>query len=615
MEPNAPTVPLMQCPIAGFQFHGGGDCWARMQPGDALELRREPGNRHDARAISVEWNRVMLGYVPKEANYALSQVLDRGGRVAARIAKLRDTSDPWHRVMMEIAVVTEPVTPSGRAPAAKEILLLPARPRGAFRLTREPLLTPFVPRQLDTAEAALRECASEVNHRLGLPLRGIQGPATREVLLWEVVVIRIGADGRGLSAASLTEPSFPFPQHALTLDLRRPITWETWTVSFARLVSRICDRHGIPKDEGRAQRRWIRRSLELTFGPGSNFDDVRQAALAFLAPDPLARSLSNRVFGPGAAAESFNWLGRRTAAVALCAVDHPGMLPFLRLARHEITMKFYPDPLASLHAGLMREGLEPAAWKALPRWGFPAFAALGESRSSPAVIAGFANLLHRIEPKAAVTAKFAAIALHAVFHRNPAEGDIDFHRHPAWFMRALLRETERAEAARTLEALEEDLDLCLDWLVEARPDPDPNQQHAGWPWIVGQARAHRHARELERLAPWPVPCRVITFNPSCRAVVIGSVAELVAEGIAMKNCLAGFEDECRAGELVVFSIRSLPTDERIACLSVTLGPAGWQLVELAGKMNKKVPAEIAAVADKVVAALDLVRRPSRHRLG
>jgi hypothetical protein len=101
-------VALMQCPVAGFQFHAAETCWAALRKNDPLVLRREPGNRHDPRAICVEWQGVRLGYVPREANYAVSQMLDRGARVEARISELRQGADPWQRIMMDVVLAPDP---------------------------------------------------------------------------------------------------------------------------------------------------------------------------------------------------------------------------------------------------------------------------------------------------------------------------------------------------------------------------------------------------------------------------------------------------------------------------------------------------------------------------
>ena len=69
-----------------------------------LEFTRRPGSFVSARAITVAWQDVVLGYVPREANYALSQMMDRGIHAEGRVRALRPGGDPWQRVMMEIVV-------------------------------------------------------------------------------------------------------------------------------------------------------------------------------------------------------------------------------------------------------------------------------------------------------------------------------------------------------------------------------------------------------------------------------------------------------------------------------------------------------------------------------
>jgi hypothetical protein len=91
---------------------------SQLRKGDALTLRREPGNRHDPRAIRVEWRGAMLGYVPREANYAAAQLIDRGTALSARISDLRAGGDPRQRLMIEVSAeppVEEVVPPSTQA--------------------------------------------------------------------------------------------------------------------------------------------------------------------------------------------------------------------------------------------------------------------------------------------------------------------------------------------------------------------------------------------------------------------------------------------------------------------------------------------------------------------
>jgi hypothetical protein len=609
MTPDAAPIPLMQCPIAGLQFHGGERCLGRIRPGEPLELQREPGNRHDPRAITVAWQGVTLGYVPREANYALSQMMDRGARVAARVIRLREGGDPWHRVMIEVAVGAPPAAlVVAKPPAREEVILMPGRPMHKAPLTLAPWPMSSVPPELNRFEPVLREIWADAARRLSEPLRGVREPDAREVILWGSVVLRIGADGRGLSARFLEAPTlfhYPF----LTHDLKRPIGERFWSGCVLRSLRQLCIREGlegVPNYE--AIRRWMVASLQVTFAEHIPFEALRQGALRFLAPDPLARSLTNRVFGNGATVDKFNWVGRRVASIALCAVEHPGMLPFLRLVPgHDAGAR---DPLATLHQRLTEEGLEPAAWKSLPRWGFSTFEALPPNWRTWQPIASLANLLQELELKQPPPREFVPLALTAALHAIEPADEFSFTCRPPWFMRALLRETERAVAQGQLPALKEQLPVCLDWLLDADPHPDANQEHAGWPWIHEQAKTHRHLRELELLAPWPVPFKAATWPPGYRIVAIDTAAALVAEGKAMKNCLADYEYACRAGDVLVLSIRDQATDERLACFAASRDGPGqaWTLIDVAGKMNSVVNEKIARVAEGVVAKMNALLR-------
>lgn len=59
---------LQRSPVAGFQYHRGeavrdGATDRRLQH---VNLVREPDNRHDSRAVRVNWNGHTLGYIPRE---------------------------------------------------------------------------------------------------------------------------------------------------------------------------------------------------------------------------------------------------------------------------------------------------------------------------------------------------------------------------------------------------------------------------------------------------------------------------------------------------------------------------------------------------------------------
>jgi HIRAN domain len=95
---------VQSSPLAGSQYYAVGESWREMQVGDRLDLIREPDNRHDARAIRVEWRGRMLGYVPRAENRAVAAALDQGERLVARISRLTEHPDPWRRVEFEVFV-------------------------------------------------------------------------------------------------------------------------------------------------------------------------------------------------------------------------------------------------------------------------------------------------------------------------------------------------------------------------------------------------------------------------------------------------------------------------------------------------------------------------------
>lgn len=93
---------VQNSPLAGFQFHEGKQLWKELKVGDALALVREPDNPHDPRAVRVDWNGHVLGYVPRAENEAVARQLDRGNRLEARIVRLNKSRDPWKRIEFEV---------------------------------------------------------------------------------------------------------------------------------------------------------------------------------------------------------------------------------------------------------------------------------------------------------------------------------------------------------------------------------------------------------------------------------------------------------------------------------------------------------------------------------
>jgi len=99
---------VQESPLAGFQYYEGKALWDMMRVGDPLRLVREPRNPHDANAVRIEWRGEMLGYIPRRENADVARQMDLGAPVKARVVRLTEARNPWHRVRFEVYVELRP---------------------------------------------------------------------------------------------------------------------------------------------------------------------------------------------------------------------------------------------------------------------------------------------------------------------------------------------------------------------------------------------------------------------------------------------------------------------------------------------------------------------------
>ncbi len=73
--------------IVGTKYKGAEAVGAveKMRPGDAITLRRDGYNRHDANAVECWFLGMMVGFVPKITNPAIARAFDAGHRPTASV--------------------------------------------------------------------------------------------------------------------------------------------------------------------------------------------------------------------------------------------------------------------------------------------------------------------------------------------------------------------------------------------------------------------------------------------------------------------------------------------------------------------------------------------------
>ncbi len=109
---NAPPLPPLELPLAGFRHHRAAAIWPFLKPGLELRLRREARNRHDPRAVAVYYRQEKLGYLPRADNATIARWLDQGRWLRASIAALGPDAERGGRVLLRVQLLqrTHPVT-------------------------------------------------------------------------------------------------------------------------------------------------------------------------------------------------------------------------------------------------------------------------------------------------------------------------------------------------------------------------------------------------------------------------------------------------------------------------------------------------------------------------
>ncbi|MDN5923989.1 MAG: HIRAN domain-containing protein [Xanthomonadales bacterium] len=102
-HPMSRRLHLQDCRIAGSHYYDCDAVRARLLRGDPLRLRRQPDNRHDARATEVFWHEHNLGYLPRIDNAAAASLLDRAHPLHAEILGV-DGPDEWEPVRLRVWV-------------------------------------------------------------------------------------------------------------------------------------------------------------------------------------------------------------------------------------------------------------------------------------------------------------------------------------------------------------------------------------------------------------------------------------------------------------------------------------------------------------------------------
>ncbi len=88
--------------IAGYHYYDGEKVEHQLKVDDQLLVKREKGNPHDSKAISLWHNGHKLGFVPRHKNSTLAKLLDQKIEIKAVINQIYREANPWNRIFVDI---------------------------------------------------------------------------------------------------------------------------------------------------------------------------------------------------------------------------------------------------------------------------------------------------------------------------------------------------------------------------------------------------------------------------------------------------------------------------------------------------------------------------------
>ncbi len=98
-------IHFKSCYIAGFTYYDGASVFNNLKIGSKIKLKLEPSNTYDDNAIVLKYKKFKLGYVPKECNKELAQILKAKYKIfTAIVQQLSESEHPDRQVKVSIFI-------------------------------------------------------------------------------------------------------------------------------------------------------------------------------------------------------------------------------------------------------------------------------------------------------------------------------------------------------------------------------------------------------------------------------------------------------------------------------------------------------------------------------
>lgn len=106
LQPFTREIFLLDIVVAGTSYCKRIDTvYPKLEKGLVLRMLRHPKNKYDEHAIGIYFEKIRIGWVPRELNLIISRLMDAGKAFFCRIEKVTLVDDYWVKIDTKIYMV------------------------------------------------------------------------------------------------------------------------------------------------------------------------------------------------------------------------------------------------------------------------------------------------------------------------------------------------------------------------------------------------------------------------------------------------------------------------------------------------------------------------------
>ena len=106
LQPFTREIFLLDIVVAGTSYCKRIDTvYPKLEKGLVLRMLRHPKNKYDEHAIGIYFEKIRIGWVPRELNLIISRLMDAGKAFFCRIEKVTLVDDYWVKIDAKIYMV------------------------------------------------------------------------------------------------------------------------------------------------------------------------------------------------------------------------------------------------------------------------------------------------------------------------------------------------------------------------------------------------------------------------------------------------------------------------------------------------------------------------------